>query len=454
MGENEKGKDDGLREVGPEEESQTENLFFSGQKASDGKGNEEKETELVRSLAITRSKIAKRNIVSHEALAGKLSADALYCVLQPLVYDFWDKELIFPFKTDSTCCLAMLNPAIPLKNLLLSNAIAAFKDEIMKISIQFPKSLITVGRVTGTENPSDVLTKLYRNPIKAINSQLYRYGPALYGSKTGLFQDVVFTCQNGEMKYLGLPKKFLTEKVKEGEKCNYCLEDQTKCALARTRAQERREREEDAEEEKIEQNGGPDKTEEEKDISMTRRKMIQWLERTKGKMQPEPNLPNLVDPHYECKLSVIIPEEKYKMWNMKFFGLQRLFRACCMLASVEMTALGESYGMLEVKKEGLGILLRSGQKYHKKYIKKLSDSMVSGIQTMSLRLQSHKAMELYGTRHLPVLGSDDPLKRKIIRYAHELGNGTMRRTHNLEKTTNSEIVRGEMGVTWKGQARV
>ena len=150
---------------------------------------------MIRSLALTRSKIAKRNIVSHEALAGKLSADALYCVLQPLVYDFWDKELLFPFKTDSTCCLAMLNPTIQLKNMLLSNAVAAFKDEIVKISIQFPNSLITVGHVVGTENPSDVLTKLYKDPIKAINSQLYRYGPVLYGSKKTLHKDVVLTCQ-------------------------------------------------------------------------------------------------------------------------------------------------------------------------------------------------------------------------------------------------------------------
>ena len=99
----------------------------------------------------------------------------------------------------------------------------------------------------GTENPSDVLTKLYRDP-KAINSQLYRHGPAIYGSKRGLYKNVVMTCQDGQMKFLGLPKKFLTEKDKEAEKCNYCLEDQTRCALARTRVQDRREREEDSRE--------------------------------------------------------------------------------------------------------------------------------------------------------------------------------------------------------------
>ena len=72
---------------------------------------------------------------------------------------------------------------------------------------------------------------------------------------------------------------------------------------------------------------------------------------------------------------------------------------------------------------------------------------------MSLRLQSHTAREIYGTRFLPLLGSDDPLKFTVMRWSHELGAGTDRRTHNLEKTTGSNIVRGQFGVTWSSQHR-
>ena len=68
-----------------------------------------------------------------------------------------------------------------------------------------------------------------------------------------------------------------------------------------------------------------------------------------------------------------------------------------MLASLEMTRMGLDYNVMEVKKEAQGILMRSGQKHYNKDIKKLADSQVSGIQTMSLRLQSHKAIELFGT---------------------------------------------------------
>ena len=119
------------------------------------------------------------------------------------------------------------------------------------------------------------------------------------------------------------------------------------------------------------------------------------------------------------------------------------------MAACDLSRQRTDFNTEDVKKEGQGILLRSGQKHFPKDIRKMSDSMVSGVQTMSLRLQSNTATEIYGTRFLPLLGSDDPLRLKVMRWAHELGAGTVRRTHNLEKTTGSNIIRGEFGVTWK-----
>ena len=159
--------------------------------------------ELYRSLAITRSKICKRNVVSHEVSAGKLGGEGLHCLLQPLAFDFWDKELLLPFKIDSTCFLAMLNSKIQLKNMLLMNAVAAFKEELMKISCMFPRARITIGHIPGNMNPADSLTKLYKDPISAINSMIYRFGPQSYGSRAALEQDVVATCENGVFTYLG-----------------------------------------------------------------------------------------------------------------------------------------------------------------------------------------------------------------------------------------------------------
>ena len=99
---------------------------------------------------MTRRKICKRNIVCHEVSVGKLGGEALHCLLQPLTFDFSDKELLLPFKINSTCFLAMLNSQLQLKNTLLTNALAAFKEELETISCMFPRARVTIGPVSYT----------------------------------------------------------------------------------------------------------------------------------------------------------------------------------------------------------------------------------------------------------------------------------------------------------------
>ena len=50
------------------------------------------------------------------------------------------------------------------------------RDDLRRISVAFPKAIITVGHIPGETNPADTMTKIFRNPIKVINSDLYRYG--------------------------------------------------------------------------------------------------------------------------------------------------------------------------------------------------------------------------------------------------------------------------------------
>ena len=126
-----------------------------------------------------------------------------------------------------------------------------------------------------------------------------------------------------------------------------------------------------------EQEATSNRMEEEQKPSRIRRKMIDWLEETKGRFQLDSNCHNLLDPHHECRLSTILPEERYLSWNSKFFGLQELFRAAAMLASLELTALKVKYDIRDVKREAQGIIIRSGQKYFSKDIQKMSDSQVS-----------------------------------------------------------------------------
>ena len=68
-----------------------------------------------------------------------------------------------------------------------------------------------VGHLSGTDNPTDGMTKLFKDPIAIINSKLYREGPTKFGSLETLREDVVASYANGEFTFLGLPAKFLAE---------------------------------------------------------------------------------------------------------------------------------------------------------------------------------------------------------------------------------------------------
>ena len=95
-------------------------IHVLGEKEDD---NGEDDTGLRRRLVMTDSKICKRTVSSHEALAGKLGSEALFTLLQPLLYDHGGASLLLPFKGDNSCFLAMLNPQVELKNVLLQNAV-------------------------------------------------------------------------------------------------------------------------------------------------------------------------------------------------------------------------------------------------------------------------------------------------------------------------------------------
>ena len=124
----------------------------------------------------------ERNIVCHEYLSGKLRTDGLYTLLQPLLYYIRDHELNLFFLFDSTCTLAMLNPVLDLKNMLINNAIQSFKEGVSRISIQFPNANIMIGHLSAAENPAYGMKKLFKDPIAIINNQHYREGQAKFGS--------------------------------------------------------------------------------------------------------------------------------------------------------------------------------------------------------------------------------------------------------------------------------
>ena len=68
------------------------------------------------------------------------------------------------------------------------------------------------------------------------------------------------------------------------------------------------------------------------------------------------------------------------------------------------------------------------------------------LKVTNLRLASHTARALYGTKHLPVLGREDPIRIEIIRRAHTSGPLGVRTIHHYYP---GNLTSREMGVIWE-----
>ena len=66
---------------------------------------------------------------------------------------------------------------------------------------------------------------------------------------------------------------------------------------------------------------------------------------------------------------------------------------------------------------------------------------------MSLRLQLHHS-QLFGFNFIPVIGCDDPMIRKIIRFYHLVSCPEFQTPHRNSKSTVHSISKGQFGVTW------
>ena len=203
--------------------------------------------KLYRNVILGRSRVAKRNIPSHEIMAGRLASTGLHTILEPLLFDHKEAALEIINLSDSTCSLCLLNPGLKIKNVLIANSVDAWKDGLCKLSVLFPNSTISVGFIRGESNPSDYCSKFFPDSRQVLNSTLYRMGPEKYDRLDNIKSDIVATFKNGEFTFYGLKPALIGIKDKDdsSENCELCLEEKEFCGLALTRNQKKMNDEED-----------------------------------------------------------------------------------------------------------------------------------------------------------------------------------------------------------------
>merc|ERR1712015_272836 len=94
-----------------------------------------------------------------------------------------------------------------------------------------------------------------------------------------------------------------------------------------------------------------------------------------------------------------------------------------------------------IKRECFGLLMRTSQTHYKQNLEKLGDVKIDGIRFMSLRLQANHTA-LFNTNFLPVVGSNDPLRFKFIRYHHLMSYAGLRTVHSNKKSTTHSVSQG------------
>ena len=123
--------------------------------------------------------------MANEAMSRILQTDMMVAVSKVLSLQrrYKNKELPIVLFGDSICVALLFNTTFQLKNTLLRNAIVNTKSRARQIIEYFPNSTVYFSYVPGKLNPADYLSKLFLDPIQAVKSSLWRYGPDLISHK-------------------------------------------------------------------------------------------------------------------------------------------------------------------------------------------------------------------------------------------------------------------------------
>ena len=130
-------------------------------------------------------------------------------------------------------------------------------------------------------------------------------------------------CWANHTQRIGLPAKFLMDEKEEKEKCSYCHEKVMFCALARTRAQAKMEKEED-EKDSDPNNGGTMNDDTNAKSINGKESLVDWLSNLKANLSLGDGN-NLIDHNYEFKTALILTKANYLKWTSKFFSLEQIF---------------------------------------------------------------------------------------------------------------------------------
>ena len=177
------------------------------------------EGKLTSRIACSKSKCSKRTVPANECSARALQADVTkaLCNIIGLKKEYQMQNIPIIMLGDSLCIACMFSPYITLKNILLRTAISAAKTRAREMLEVLPNATILFAYLPGPENSSDLVSKLFLNPISAINSTFYREGPEMLKNKSTMTGLVFFKMSKEEETFFPLPEKYIKRSIQKVE---------------------------------------------------------------------------------------------------------------------------------------------------------------------------------------------------------------------------------------------
>ena len=86
------------------------------------------------------------------------------------------KPLEIMLYRDSSCVAALFNPSLAIKNSLLRTAVYGTIQRAKQVLTLMPNAVVHFSWIAGTENAADLVSKVFIDPIQAMNSDLFRHG--------------------------------------------------------------------------------------------------------------------------------------------------------------------------------------------------------------------------------------------------------------------------------------
>ena len=138
-------------------------------------------------IAASKSKVSNRTVPANGALARRLGMDILIKIVECLVVDpeVQLKPIEIILYGDSSCVASLFNPTLAIKNSLLRTAVYGTIQRVKTILEMMPNALIYFSWIAGTDNAADFVSKVFIDPIAAMNSDLFRHGGTFMLTKRG-----------------------------------------------------------------------------------------------------------------------------------------------------------------------------------------------------------------------------------------------------------------------------